>query len=198
MEEGASQSDDRDVRRRLKDLSVKADKSKNYSAKTAQSAYNNIMKEANNILQEIEMPRGKYQCNEFALSSRSIMSLFLTSTEAHMDYQIFGTMVRKNREAIDKERGGLFDDEQFSMLLACKHFKQNANDGSWSRDQGTNWVKFGGHYSHLIKTPRHLEFAHGSFDPKIETQATPSKRTPRRSKIAEPQGRKLMEMNINT
>ena len=196
MEEGASQSDDRDVRRRLKDLSVKADKSKNYSAKTAQSAYNNIMKEANNILQEIEMPRGKYQCNEFALSSRSIMSLILTSTEAHMDYQIFGTMVRKNREAIDKERGGLFDDEQYSTLLGCKHFKMN--DGSWCKDQGTNWVKFGGHYSHLIKTPRHLEFAHGSFDPKIETQATPSKRTPRRSKIAEPQGRKLMEMNIKT
>ena len=58
MEEGASQSDDRDVRRRLKDLSVKADKTKSYSAKTAQSAYNDIMKEANTILDAIKMPRG--------------------------------------------------------------------------------------------------------------------------------------------
>ena len=106
-----------------------------------------------------------------------------------MDYQIFGTMVRKNREAMDKERGGLFDDEQFSILLGNKHFQINVQDASWCRDQGKNWVTFGGKYTHLIKTPRHLEFAHGSFDPKIETQATPSKRTPRRSKIAEPQGR---------
>ena len=105
-----------------------------------------------------------------------------------MDYHIFGTMVRKNREALDKERGGLFDDDQFATLLGCKHFKQN--EGYWSKDQGTNWVNFGDKYTHLIKTPRHLEFAHGSFDPKIETQATPTKKTPRRSKVAEPQGGK--------
>ena len=126
----------------------------------------------------------------------SLIFAFFASTEAHMDYHIFGTMVRKNREAIDKERGGLFDDEQFSTLLGCRHFK--IIDGSWTRDQGTNWVKFGGQYTHLIKTPRHLEFAHGSFDPKIETQATPTKRTPRRSKVAEPQGGELLERNIKT
>ena len=62
MEE-ESQRDDRDVRRRLKDLSVKADKTKNNSAKTAQSAYNDIMKEANNILDDINMPRGKNTLN---------------------------------------------------------------------------------------------------------------------------------------
>ena len=69
MEE-PSQRDDRDVRRRLKDLSVKADKTKNYSAQTAQTAYNDIMREANTILDQIEKPRGNNTMNSHIILPR--------------------------------------------------------------------------------------------------------------------------------
>ena len=57
-----------------------------------------------------------------------------------MDYHIVGTMVRKNREALDKERGGLFDDDQFATLLGCKHFKQNEKNSYQSHLPGFRFL----------------------------------------------------------
>ena len=74
--EGASQRDDRDVRKRLKELTVKADKAKSYSAETAHSAYNDIMTQANTILVDIDKPRGN---NLY----KKIHTLFLTDFEFH-------------------------------------------------------------------------------------------------------------------
>ena len=90
----------------LKDLIVKANETKTDSTKAAGSAYNDIMREVNILTND-----GK----------------LLPDHPSKEDSQIFATLVRKNREAIEKEIGiGPFDNAQFAILLECKYFKQCA------------------------------------------------------------------------
>ena len=133
-------------------LYAKAKETKTCSAKAAGHAYRDIMKEVNRLNSDH----------------------FDTPSSLGMDYQIFATLVRKSREAVEKEMGiRPFDDYQFTEHLACKHFKTSC--GNWCRDQGKNWVNLGGNYTHLIKTARGLDNALGSFNAKFETQAKPTK-----------------------
>ena len=132
-----SQPSEVDRRKAWTDLYIKAIESKNDSVEAAHSAYKEIIGEAN--------------------------SLNSDCLEVLMDYKILGVMIRKNREALERDRGGLFDNEQFAALIGCTNFKLDYN-GDWCKNQGANWVKFGEKYTHLIATPRSLDFAHGSFD----------------------------------
>ena len=85
-----------------KELIVKANETKTDSTKAAISAYNDIMGKVNTLKTEGE-------------------SLPDPSME---NSQIFTTLVRKNREAIENECGiGPFDNAQFAVLLGCKYSK---------------------------------------------------------------------------
>ena len=143
-------------------LYAKAKETKTCSAKAAGHAYRDIMKEVNRLNSDH----------------------FDTPSSLGMDYQIFATLVRKSREAVEKEcRFGPFDDDQFAAKLGLKYFK--TNDGNWCRDQGKNWVNLGSKYTHLIKTARGLDYAHGSFDAKNEPQAKPTKSVAKSRQIVE-------------
>ena len=79
--EGQSQSNELNRSQAWRDLAVKAAKTKTCSSKAAGSAYNEIMKEVNSLNDEFDMP------------------------PSIMDSQIFATLVRKSREALEKEMG---------------------------------------------------------------------------------------------
>ena len=132
-----SQPSEVDRRKAWTDLYIKAIESKNDSVEAAHSAYKEIIGEAN--------------------------SLNSDCLEVLMDYKILGVMIRKNREALERDRGGLFDNEQFAALIGCTNFKLDYN-GDWCKNQGVNWVKFGEKYTHLIATPKALDFIKVSFD----------------------------------
>ena len=150
--EGESQPNKLNRSLTVKELIVKANETKTDSAKAALSAYNDIMKE--------------------------VKSLPVPPME---DSQIFATLVCKNREAIEKESGiGPFDNAQFVELLACKYFKPcnrywcecNRYSCEKCRNHGINWVNMGDEFTHLIKTPKGIDFNLGSFDAKLGTAET--------------------------
>lgn len=95
--------------------------------------------------------------------------------EAHLDAKVFKEVVRKYSENADIRRGK-------TSLFQVSEFAARLSDHETVKD----WARLGQEIQPKLKTPVPLEYLYGSFDKRLDEEASPTKKRKRMVKSNEP------------